>query len=315
MKRRGIVMAVALCVLAAGFWLARRSGDDHGVQSPAPPASANPRAASQAAADETAADVAAAPSPAKASAPMDPLDDRPLLEVRAELERRAQAGDAHAASRLGQAFLHCNDLPNATDTQIEDLVVEIAAHGGHILGQADSSLSPDAAASLLKGTMKYAQARCANARGIDEKDAPAQALHWIERAAALGDADAQALYGEALLKTYDARRAIADAETLRDRLQQARSYVEQSLSKGDALALLQRQSYYGDGVYPADPEAAYANLFAWSLTPRSAEMPPDVLTLMLSEASKTLDADAVERAREEGRRLAACCGGVEGAGQ
>ena len=46
---------------------------------------------------------------------------------------------------------------------------------------------------MLKAAMRYAQTRCANAQGINEKDAPAQAFRWIERAAALGDADAQAV--------------------------------------------------------------------------------------------------------------------------
>ena len=242
-------------------------------------------------------------------APAPALDDKPLLEVRAELERRAQAGDARAARRLGQAFLYCNNLPVATDAQIDDAIVEIGALGGHILGETGSSMTPEAQSSLLKATMKYARERCAHAEGLNEKDAPSQAFRWIERAAALGDADAQALYGEAMLKTYDARTAIDGAEVLRERLQQARTYVAQSLSRGDALALLQMQTYYGDGVYRADPQAAYANLFAYSLTPRSTDLPPELLALMLSEASEKLDADAVERAREEGRRLAACCGG------
>jgi hypothetical protein len=205
-------------------------------------------------------------------------------------------------------------LPAATDAQIDNAVVEIGAHGGRILGELGSSLTPDDEASLLKATMKYTHARYANAQGLDEKDA-AQAFRWIERAAALGDADAQALYGEAMLKTYDMRRAIADPETLRDRLTQARTYVERSLSQGNALALLQTQTYYADGVYPANPESAYANLYAYTLTPRSADMPPQVLALMLSEASKVLDAAAIDRAREEGRRLAACCGVSEGDGR
>lgn len=305
MKPGTKILVAVLGLSVAGLWFL--GATPHGR---APTASSR---AEVAAASHTGAQSAPASAPvSKTAALPDALDAKPLLEVRAELERRAQAGDARAASRLGQAFLYCNGLPVATDAQIDDAVVEIGARGGHVLGQLGSTMTPDAESSLLKATMKYAHARCAHAEGLDEKDAPAQAFRWIERAAALGDADAQALYGEAMLKTYDVRRAIAGAEALRDRLQQARIYVAQSLSQGDALALLQTQTYHADGVYPANPETAYANLYAYSLTPRAAEMPPVVLALMLSDASKTLDADAIARAREKGQRLAICCGGVEG---
>jgi len=310
MTQRMTMAIVVVCVAVAGAWFAWPSG--RGVRAQVQAQASRARAGAAAAPRRDADNAAIAKPTPKIGVPADALDDKALAEVRAELERRAQAGDAKAASRLGQAFLYCNDLPVATDAQIDDVVVEIAARGGHVLGQAGSSLTPDQQASMLKAAMKYAQTHCANAHGINEKDAPAQAFRWIERAAALGDADAQALYGEAMLKTYDTRTAIDGAEVLRGRLQQARTYVAQSLSRGDALALLQMQTYYGDGVYRADPQAAYANLFAYSLTPRSTDLPPELLALMLSEASEKLDADAVERAREEGRRLAACCGGEGG---
>lgn len=307
MKQGMTKLVVALFVLAAGLWWVLRPG--HGDRAP----TAASRAGMAADSIVNAHAAAEAVRAVKPKAPPDSLDDRPLAEVRAELERRAQAGDARAASRLGQAFLYCNGLPVATDAQIDDAVVEVGAHGGNAFGEFGSS--PDAQSSLLKAAMKYAHARCAHAEGLDEKDAPAQAFRWIERAAALGDADAQALYGEAMLKTYSVGGAIEDAERLRDRLQQARSYVAQSLSRGNALALLQSRTYYADGIYPANPETAYANLYAYSLTLRSTEVPPVVLALMLSDASKALDTEAIERAHEEGRRLAACCGAVEGEGR
>lgn len=307
--KKGTTLVIAVtCLMIAGGWLAGKR-DRGGAPTDVPKAAAHETSSSG---PQAGAAMVTTPQ-TSAAGRSESLDDRPLAEVRAELERRAQAGDARAASRLGQAFLHCNKLPILTDDKIDDAIVEVSARGGNILGELGVSLSPADQSSLLKAMMRFVQARCANAQGLDEADASAQALRWVERAAALGDADAQALYGGAVLNAYDVRSAIAGAETLRDRLRQAREYVASSLARGDALALLQTQAYLGNGIYPPNPEAAYAHLYAYSLTPRSGDLPPELLAVMLSDASRKLDAGAIDRAREQGRRLAACCGAGGGA--
>jgi len=255
---------------------------------------------------------ASAGSPRPSTAPpstkaADDLDDRPFVDVRAELERRAERGDAHAAARLGRAFAQCNGYVPVDDAQLESWVVEATARGvtlnvdGHPLG-------PDALLARLKANQAQRARDCANAGGIDEQDPRPLAFHWTERAAALGDADAQALYGNLAFATYNARSAIVDAEELRERKRLARDYLERALAGGDALALQQMYLHYAHGtLYPEDAAAAYRYLYAYSLTPRSAEMAPAALTGLLDEAAAALDDGARERARRAARDLAACC--------
>lgn len=237
----------------------------------------------------------------------DDLDDRPFVDVRAELERRAERGDAQAAARLGRAFALCNGYVPLDDAQLEARVVEATARGvtlvvdGHALG-------PDALLARLEADRDQKARDCAHAGGIDEEDPRPLAFHWIERAAALGDADAQALYGSLAFATYGARSAIVEAEQLRERKQRAREYLERSLARGDALALQQMYLHHARGtLYPEDAETAYRYLYAYSLTPRSIELTPAALTRLLDEAAAPLDDAARERARRAARDLAACC--------
>jgi hypothetical protein len=235
------------------------------------------------------------------------LDDRPFVEARAELERRAERGDARAAARLGRAFAQCNGYVPVDDAQLESWVVEATARGV-VFNEGDHPLGPDALLARLKANQAQRARDCANAGGIDEKDPRPLAFRWTERAAALGDADAQALYGSLAFATYSARSAIVDAEELRERKRIARDYLERSLARGDALALQQMYLHHAHGtLYPEDAEAAYRYLYAYSLTPRSVELAPDALARLLDEAAAPLDDAARERARSAARALAACC--------
>lgn len=246
-------------------------------------------------------------TPLPSTTTSDALDDRPFVDVRAELERRAERGDAHAAARLGRAFAQCNGYVPVDDAQLESWVVEATARGV-VFNEGDHPLGPDALLARMKANQAQRARDCVNAGGIDEKDPRPLAFHWTERAAALGDADAQALYGSLAFATYSARSAIVDAEELRERKRLARDYLERSLARGDALALQQMYLHHAHGtLYPEDAETAYRYLYAYSLTPRSAELTPAALTGLLDEAAAPLDDAARERARRAARDLAACC--------
>ena len=104
---------------------------------------------------------------------------------------------------------------------------------------------------------------------------------------------------------------MVDAEGLRADLQRAREYLDRSMEHGDALALQQRY-LTRNLVYTDDAATAYAYLFAYSLTPGSAETVPALLAHALEEAAKGLDSATLEHARADARRLAACCGGTTG---
>lgn len=306
MRRQAILAGSVIVVLAAA--LAWRSASQIGHRpaatnenlSATPPPAASARPAPEAGHQATASTT----RPASES-----LDERPFAEVRAELERLADAGDAHAALRLGRTLSQCNGHVPTTDAQLEELVVNFSASGASIsLGGREQA--PEALLEMIKLSAAQKKLDCKNFVGLDEKNANVQALRWIERSAALGNADAQALYGSLAFSSYTARSALADAEGVRERKQRAADYVQKSLAQGDALALLEIYKSYSAGtLYPANAEAAYAHLYAYSLTPRASEIAPQLLERTLASGAEKLDPQSLQRARDEGARLATCCGG------
>lgn len=306
MKNHRLVGFAMLLVVIGGatWWIHERT------KAPAEPAAV----ARTATARQAPGTNAAPPVPVRAASPTataKPLDDQSFVDVRAELERRAQQGDAHAAARLGRTFAYCNGYVATSESQLETAVIEASAHGVTV-ADGGHALDPDALLARIKTGHAQQARECAQATGVNEKNAPALALHWMERAAALGDADAQALYGRLAFADYDTRSAIAQAEELRDRKRVAREYLQHSLASGDALALQQMSANYHSGtLFPADAEAAYRYLYAYSLTPGSTETAPEALAYALDEAAAALDDTARERARSEARNLAACCMGPD----
>jgi TPR repeat protein len=234
-------------------------------------------------------------------------DDRPFAEIRPDLERRANSGDAEAARRLGKALANCNDFVPISDEQIENIVVEDAAKGVSVR-QNGRQLAPEEMLSTLQLLVAQRNRDCKNISGLNETDANRKAFHWIERGAALGDADAQALYGALAFMDFNNQTALGDAEQIRDRKQLATSYLQASLAQGDAMALLQLSSQYDAGrLFQHDPEMAYAYLYAYSLTTRASDVVPELLAQLLAARAGTLDPAALERARNEGLQLATCC--------
>ena len=136
------------------------------------------------------------------------------------------------------------------------------------------------AADLLKRyrlSLEQKRRDCKGVSGLDEKDAFKKAFQWIERAAALGDADARPPTARSRLRTSD-RKALAEAEMLRDRRQLAIDYLQRSLSQGDALALLYMSGQYGGGyLFRRIPRWTYAYFYAYSLTTRANEIVPELL--------------------------------------
>jgi TPR repeat protein len=260
-----------------------------------------PEASSPPAHDDSASSQKSAPW--KPDAP----DDRPFAEIRPELERRALAGDAAAARRLGITLANCNHFVDMPDEKLQDIVVDGAARG-FTMRDGDSVVPPEEILARMRLGMAQKRRDCRGVSGLDEPDAFKQAFKWTERAAALGDADAEATYGTLAFADIDDRDALVKAETLRERKQLAVDYAKRALAAGDALALARMSGYYLDSpFFPSNPETAYAYLFAYSLTTRAAEIVPELLQRILAEHAATLDAAARERAEAEGARLAACC--------
>ena len=235
-------------------------------------------------------------------------DDRPFNAIRPELERRALEGDAAAARRLGLTLANCNHYVDLPDATIEERVVDAAA-SGMTVKDGNRVVPPEEILALYKLGIQQKRRDCKGVSGLDEPDAWKQAFRWIERAASLGDADAQALFGALAFADFDARNALVDADKMRDRKELAIDYLQRSLAAGDALALAQMSIRYQDGLlFPPDPEKAYAYAWAYSLTTRANEIVPALLETMLAQRGAALDEATLERARAEGRQLAGCCG-------
>jgi TPR repeat protein len=237
-------------------------------------------------------------------------DDRPFTEIRPELERRALAGDAQAARRLGMTLANCNHYIDVSDNKLEEMVVDQAARG-FTAKIGDHEASPEQILKLYKLSLSQKRRDCKGVSGLDEANAWKLAFQWIERAAALGDPDAQAVYGTLAFSDFDTRNALVDAEKMRDRKQLATDYLQRALARGDGLALIQMAGRYQDGLlFPPDPEKAYAYVWAYSLTARAGDLVPGLLDELLVQRGVALDEAALERARLEGQQLATCCGVV-----
>lgn len=240
--------------------------------------------------------------------------DHPFATARPDLEQRARKGDAHAATLLARALSQCNHFVPAAGSLLEQWVVDLAASGGSITLDKEP-LSPDETLSTLKLGYEQLSRDCRGVSGLNDVDAPAKAFEWIERAAALGDADAQALYGQLAFAPYDVRTAVANAEEVRERKRLALEYLQRSLARGDALALRAMSTHYTKGPLLApDAQRSYAYLYAYSLTPRSQDLIPELLQMLLAQAAHGLDPASLEQARESGRQLATCCQGINGDG-
>ena len=251
-------------------------------------------------------DQAAAPTRRK-NAAAGVADDQPFSAIRPELERRALEGDAAAARRLGLTLANCNHYVDVPDATIEERVVDAAA-SGMTVKDGNRVVPPEEILALYKLGIQQKRRDCKGVSGLDEPDAWKQAFRWIERAASLGDADAQALFGALAFADFDARNALVDAEKMRDRKELAIDYLQRSLAAGDALALAQMSIRYQDGIlFPPDPEKAYAYAWAYSLTTRANEIVPALLETMLAQRGAALDEATLERARAEGQQLAGCC--------
>ena len=293
-----VITAAIAIVVALVAWHSRK---------PVSPAERAPIAQESVAAKTPAREQGARTSTHK-TATVATADDRPFTEIRPELERRALEGDALAARRLGLTLANCNHYTDVPDDKLEDMVVDQAARG-FTAKIGDHEAQPEEILNLYKLSLRQKRRDCKGVSGLDETDAWKKAFQWIERAAALGDTDAQAMYGALAFADFtNDRTALVDADRMRDRKQLATDYLQRSLAKGDALALIQMAGRYQDGVlFPADPEKAYAYAWAYSLTTRASDVVPELLDEVLAQRATPLDDAARERARAEGQQLAACC--------
>lgn len=315
MNRRSVLLAALAGAVVMGLaFFAQHPESRTTADASGPPADSIPAREGRVA--NTGATVAKADSPASNSdqAAADVDDHRPFATARPDLEQRARNGDAHAATLLARTLSQCNHFVPAAGSSLEQWVVELAASDGSVKVD-NEPLSPDELLAYLRLANEQLIRDCMGVSGLNETAAPARAFEWIERGVALGDADAQAMYGLLAFAPYDVRTAVANAEEIRERKRLALEYLQRSLAQGDALALRIMYMHYTKGPLLApNAQQAYAYLYAYSLTPRSQELIPELLDLLLARAAHALDPVSLELARESGRQLATCCLHIQGNG-
>jgi hypothetical protein len=267
MKHRfALLTCVAVAAIAGAYFLGR-------ANAPSPGAGAVSGPAEDAAApggDAPRRPVSAPAKPAIQARKGDPLPPpaAPLKDTFAELQARAEAGDAAAASRLMRDVNRCNRLRGSEWKNVgaSDELTERNTDGMTPAQLRTYQILLDAMELRQQGVRKT-QELCA--------DASEQMLDSlvpnIALAARLGDEDARACYlGRGPL--YDSRGLLDHPESLQSYREDARSLIESGLAAGDwrVVDLLQQAYEPGAqgllaGVVGSDPLQHYRYLKLYRL--------------------------------------------------
>lgn len=246
MKRQYLLLSgLVLIAVAAAFFLGRAGVSEHSI------ASANAGAAVPAQSeDKTAIKKASLPAAAKhsvatidKSTPLPPAGT-PLRDTFADLQARADSGDAAAASRLFRDLNNCSRLPN--------LLWRIAGATDRITAQKTEGLNVPQLRTFqmqLDGVeMRQREAQkikdlCA---GVDDGmlgDLGAS----LAQAAQLGDVDARACYlGRG--PTYDARSMLDRPDAIQSYRSSAQSMIDAGIAAGDWRVVNLLKSAYEPGA-------------------------------------------------------------------
>lgn len=343
MKRLGLLIVLAIAASSAYLVardLAQSAADADAIVEPAAEpnettdASANAEHGAdpfvRAARRSTPRDVPAVPPPTADPLPL-PLG--PFGSNVAELERRANAGDARAAKALADGYKDCRGFqPLADAADVAEQAEEATARSLDLLEQIRGQLnviarehdvdeipepSVDAAYSNILARRWSRIERCT---GVDPQAAE-NWYAWYTRAVELGDVEASLEYWREVLKNANLQRV---AEVPRER-NLAVSAAARVLAKGDPRALVAIGEMLDAGFF-TQPDAfhAYAYVFAatqaspgYLASPtnrpslfglRAGETMGDLLPRMLTRFGATLDPQQRAEAERVGAELyARCC--------
>lgn len=263
-RRHALLLGAALAALTGAYFLGRAN---------APPPADEPIVGAEraAAAAEEASPLPAAGEHSRLAAKKGaslPNAGTPLRQTFAELQARAAAGDAAAASRLFRDLDHCGRQSAAQWRN--------AAAMNDLASQATEKLRPEQlrtqqmlleAMELRQQSARAVQDLCA---GVDEAML-ATLVANMSQAARLGDKDARACYLERG-PLYDARSLLARPQSLQAYKQQAQGMIQAGLASGDwRIVDLLRQAYEPGaqnllaGLVGADPAQHYRYLKLYRL--------------------------------------------------
>lgn len=264
--RRALLVVVALAAVAAAYFFGR-------AQAPSAVSVSATNEAAVPAATATARNASPAPRPraapfaARKGDPLPPVN-APLKDTFADLQARADAGDAAAASRLLRDVNRCNRLRGSEWKNV--------GASDELTGAKTENMTPEQlrtyqflldAMELRQRAVGETQKLCADAG----KDVLDSLVPNIAQAARLGDEDARACYlGRGPL--YDSRSLLEHPESLQSYRDDATSMVEAGLAAGDwrVVDLLQQAYEPGAqgllaGVVGTDPVQHYRYLKLYRL--------------------------------------------------
>ncbi len=269
MKHRSALLAcVAVVMIAAAYFLGRANAPLPVAAPISAPAEDTSAAASGGEAPRRPGSAAAKPPPAARKGDPLPPAGTPLKDTFAQLQARANAGDAAAAARLLRDVNRCSRLRGSE--------WKSAGASDELTSAKTEDMTPERLRTyqLLLDAMEQRQ------RTVSENqkfcaDASPQMLDSlvpnIAQAARLGDEDARACYlGRGPL--YDSRGLLEHPESLQSYRDDARSLIESGLTAGDwrVVDLLQQAYEPGAqgllaGVVGTDPAQHYRYLKLYRL--------------------------------------------------
>ena len=286
MRNRHVGWIAALLALALGFGVGRlrpvdetvaSGGDAEPALKHAPP---TPAAASDAwqrlvANGGTRTDARDADAGHRIAAT--PLPTGPFGASVAQLEQLAQAGNAAAAAALAQGFRDCQFFRPATSEQeataqvedaaarelaftdqLADEVQRIAAQQGK---QVD--IPRDSARAALQRQLQAQHEQSVRCTGVDP-DAARNWPFWAQRAAQLGDLDAELSFWQLMIQHAD----VSTPDELVAQKRIALDALQDALHRGDPRALAAIGKTLALGLFAEpDPYAAYAYLSAAAQAP------------------------------------------------
>lgn len=265
--RHGYLVAssVALAVAVGAYFLGRSTG-----RTSEPPAAVTGAQISNDEGRPKAEPSVPRAKPAIAATKGDPLPSvgAPLKDTFAELQARANAGDAAAAARLFREVNHCVRLRGSEWMNVNA--------SDQLTGKKTDGMSPEQlrtyqmlldAMELRQQSVRENQKLCADV----SKDVLESLVPNIAQAARLGDEEARACYlGRGPL--YDSRSLIEHPETLQSYRSDAQSMIDAGLAGGDwrVVDLLQQAYEPGAqgllaGVVGSDPVQHYRYLKLYRL--------------------------------------------------
>lgn len=253
-----LLLLGALALLAAGWWLGRRTdasassaGTAHAAQAPAEAAAqhlgeSRPPAAPAAAASviPAAASGVTAATAALAALPLPPPGTR-LADVYDELYERARRGDARAACRLAADLGRCRNAPMMPGGRRGGIERRIA--------RIDDEDRREAMIDMVATAESWREQAAQVCDGLSEAQLAQAFALQIQAANALPELRLQAALQPALDRMFPA----SDVAQWQQYRQLAQPWLEQAAAEGDVAAIMALVRVHGDSRRPSPPWPPY----------------------------------------------------------